>query len=450
MKFLTKYPSGSVSELLSISIPLIITALSGNLLVVMDRLMLSYYSLDAMNAVSGVGIVFATVYFPGVAITAMTEVFVGQYNGADQYHKMASPVWQMIWFSIASVIIYIPLALMGEKFFLATAFIEEGLLYYQVFVYGCPLFLIQSSLSGFFIGLGRTRLITSVVLFGNGINIILNYIFIFGMGSIPAMGTVGAAIASIIAEVIQVLILLFIFLNSYNHQRYQTRRLSFDIALLWKELKIGIPNAVGHTLEIAGWAFLTNFRAHFGMDYIIVMTITSTTYIFFTFFTDGIHKGVTAIVSNFIGAKQYDSINLLKKSAYKIQVTVAIFLFFPMVLFSETVIQSLVDLSTFSDAAIWGIKLGMLGNFLFMVIDGFFWIYAGMLTAGGDTKALMFINSTAVWIICILPSVIWLTYFPSESYTVSLYMYPLYGAVLTLLLYFRVKSGKWIKLNIAQ
>jgi MATE family multidrug resistance protein len=186
------------------------------------------------------------------------------------------------------------------------------------------------------------------------------------------------------------------------------------------------------------------------MDYIIVMTITSTTYIFFTFFTDGIHKGITAIVSNFIGAKQYDSINLLKKSAYKIQVTVAIFLFFPMVLFSETVIQSLVDLSTFSDAAIWGIKLGMLGNFLFMMIDGFFWIYAGMLTAGGDTKALMFINSTAVWIICILPSVIWLTYFPSESYTVSLYMYPLYGAVLTLLLYFRVKSGKWIKLNIAQ
>jgi multidrug resistance protein, MATE family len=129
MRPLTKYPSGSVSELLSISIPLIITAFSGNFLVVMDRLMLSYYSIDAMNAVSGVGIVFAAFYFPGVAIAGMTEVFVGQYNGSGQFHKMASPVWQMIWFSIASISVYTPLALIGEKFFLADAFLEEGLLY---------------------------------------------------------------------------------------------------------------------------------------------------------------------------------------------------------------------------------------------------------------------------------------------------------------------------------
>lgn len=450
MKALTKYPPGSMAELLSISIPLIITAFSGNFLVVMDRLMLSYYSVDAMNAVSGVGIVFAALYFPGIAITGMTEVFVGQYNGAGQCYKMASPVWQMVWFSIASIIIYVPLALMGESFFLADAFVEEGLLYYQVLVYGCPLFLIQSAISGFFIGVGRTRLVTMIVLAGNGLNVILNYFFIFGTEYVPAMGPFGAALASVISAIVQVLILLYVFLNRDNNQSYQTRAPTFNPTLLLEELKVGVPNAVGHTFEIAGWAFLTNFRASFGMDYIVVMTITSTSYIFFTFFTDGIHKGVTAIVSNFIGAEKYHYINKLKYSAYKIQITLAILLFFPMVLFNDLIIQSLIDVSTFSAATIYGMKLGMFGNFLFMMIDGFFWIYAGMLTAGGDTKSLMIINSTAVWLVCVIPAVVWLTYFPSASYTVSLYPYPLYAAVVTTLLYFRVRSGKWIKLNLAR
>lgn len=450
MKGLTKHPAGSVAELLSISIPLIITAFSGNLLVVIDRLMLSYHSVDAMNAASGVGVIFATFYFAGVAITGMTEVFVGQYNGAGHHHKMAEPVWQMIWFSIGSIVIYIPLSLMGEKFFLADAFVAEGLSYYQTLVYGCPLFLIHSAISGFFIGIGRPKLVTLIVLGGNGLNIVLNYLLIFGIGIIPAMGAFGAAVASIFSELAQVIILLYVFLNRHNAKLYQARKPRFNPQLLWEELKVGVPNAVGHTFEIAAWAFLTNFRANFGMDYIVVMTITSTSYIFFTFFTDGLHKGITAIVSNFIGAGKYDYIKRLKKSAYKIQITLAIALFFPMVLFNDFIIQSMVNISTFSEEMIFGIKLGLLGNFLFMVVDGFFWIYVGVLTAGGDTKFLMWINSTAIWLICVIPAVIWLTYFPSESYTVSLYCYPFYALVATGLLYLRVRSGKWLKLNLGE
>ncbi|MCP5322851.1 MAG: MATE family efflux transporter [Candidatus Paracaedibacteraceae bacterium] len=449
MKALTRHAPGGIRELLSISIPLIITAFSGNLLVVIDRIMLSYHSIDAMNAVAGVGIVFAAFYFPGTAIAGMTEVFVGQYNGAEQYHKISSPVWQMIWFSLWSVVIYLPLAFMGEHFFLSEAFVEEGLSYYQMLVCGCPLFLIHSAVSGFFIGTGRTKLVTYVVFVGTILNICLNYWFIFGGLGVPELGALGAGIASIIAECIQLLILLYAFLNKHNHTIYKTRLVSLDFDLMWEELKVGVPNAVGHTFEIAGWAFLTNFRANFGMDYIVVMTITSTAYIFFTFFTDGIHKGVTAIASNFIGAKNYVGIEKLKSSAYKVQISAAIILFFPMVGFNDLTIGSIMDISNFSEAAIYGIKLAMLGNFLFMAIDGFFWIYAGLLTAGGDTKALMVISGTAVWIACVLPAVIWLSFFPSESYTVSLYAYPVYGVIVTALLYFRVRSGKWMKLHVA-
>lgn len=73
-----------------------------------------------------------------------------------------------------------------------------------------------------------------------------------------------------------------------------------------------------------------------------------------------------------------------------------------------------------------------------------------MLTAGGDTRALMIINSISVWLVCIIPSIVWLTYFPAEPYSVNLYVFPVYALVVTVLLYFRVRSGRWIKLNLAK
>jgi hypothetical protein len=50
----------------------------------------------------------------------------------------------------------------------------------------------------------------------------------------------------------------------------------------------------------------------------------------------------------------------------------------------------------------------------------------------------------------VLPAVIWLTYFPSESYSVSLYSFPVYGAIVTGILYLRVRSNKWIKLDLSK
>lgn len=374
MKPLTKYRPGSVAELLTISIPLIITALSGNLMVVIDRIMLSYYSIDATNAVAGAGVVFAAFYFPGIAIAGITEVFVGQYNGSQQYKKIAAPVWQMLWFSVSTIAIYTPLALWGDRLFLAEAFIEKGLGYYQLLVLVTPLFVLQNAISGFFIGIGETKKITFVVVFGNAIKVLLNFPLIFGYAGVEPLGAMGAAVSSVVSEVIQLVILCGMFLSKKYNAIYFTRKISVNFQLFKEQLKVGIPHAAGHSFEIAGWAFLTNFRANFGVDFILVMTVTSTSYILFTFFTDGVSKGIASIVSNMIGANDTDGIQKVKRSAYKLQMGVGILLLIPLVVLSDLSINSLVDRATISDQVIWAMKMGMLGNYIFMVIDGYFWI----------------------------------------------------------------------------
>jgi multidrug resistance protein, MATE family len=450
MKALTKHPPGSMRELLSISFPMMLTALSASLFVFVDRILLSYYSTEAMNAVSGVGIVFFALYYPGCAIAAITEVFVGQYNGAEQYNKIAAPVWQMIWFSLASIIIYVPAALLGETLFLSPVFVEEGLAYYQILVIGAPLFLIQSALIGFFIGTGRPKIVTIAMFFSNIVNFILNYFFIFGIGIIPPMGAAGSAAASMIAESILVIILLWVFLSNHNNAVYKTRLVTWDLSLMWKQLKVGVPGAIGHTFEIAGWAFLSNFRAGYGAAYVVVIAISSSTFGLISFYTEGLHKGVTAIVSNMIGARNFKGLEKAKRSAYLLHILSVGVLFIPLVVCSDIVVRPLIDINTLSESTLFAIKMGLLGNFIFMLFDGFFWIYNGVLLAGGDTKMVMIISSFSVWIFCVLPAAGWLTYFPSESYTVSLYFFPIYGALVAVILYLRVRSNKWIKLDLSK
>ncbi|MBM3610878.1 MAG: hypothetical protein FJX18_05085, partial [Alphaproteobacteria bacterium] len=128
---LTSYPSGSLGEIFTLALPMMLTALSNNLMLFLDRIILGHYSLDAMNSAAAAGSVTLPFVFGGYAITAIAEVFVGQRNGARKYSLVAQPVWQMLWFSLILMLFFIPMGLFMGPFILVDSFLKEGLPYYQ-------------------------------------------------------------------------------------------------------------------------------------------------------------------------------------------------------------------------------------------------------------------------------------------------------------------------------
>ena len=86
-----------------------------------------------------------------------------------------------------------------------------------------PTFAAYGALSGFFVGQGKTRLITLLAIGANVINALLDVCLIFGVqGFIHPMGVQGAAIATSIGSLFQMLVLLYFFLkrkpNKFWHQ----------------------------------------------------------------------------------------------------------------------------------------------------------------------------------------------------------------------------------------
>lgn len=445
---LTRHSTGSVAELITLSFPLILTALSGNLKLTLDRIMLSYYSIDSLHALAGINLVFAVFYLPGIAISGMSEVFVGQYNGSQQHTKVGEPVWQMIWFAFFSFALYIPLAFIGDTFFIADAHFNLGQSYFQIVVCFCPFWLIQAAINGFFIGIGKPKIITYITVAGSLLNLAFNYIFIFGKLGLPPMGAVGAGIASVIASLIEISIVLSVFLNKTNALKFHTRKLTFNFKLMLQAVKIGGHNALGHIIEVGGWAFLSNFRSAFGIENIMVNTLTSTAFVLFTFVTDGLGKASTAITANIIGSNQLHLLPKLKQSLLKMLLILCSLLFLPLVVFSSATIQAVLDTSALSETTLWVLKLSLFGTFLFMSLDAFFWTTSGMLTAGGDTQYVMIVNSLSMWLLGVVPAVIWLTYVAPTPYAINVYFLPLYMTVTILFLNKRINSNKWVKLKL--
>ena len=434
-----------------IAFPLMLSALSVQLLLFSDRLILSYYSAHAMSAAAAAGTAFAIFQMGIVSITGIAEVFVGQYNGAQQYHKMAAPIWQMIWFSLATLVVFIPIARMTGTLFVPESFQYEGVTYFKHLVYFTPLHGINTALSAFFIGQGKVRIVTLTVVLGALVNILLDILLIFGIeGFMDAMGTKGSAYATNISQVIVCGVLFARFLRPKARQRYKTHLLQFNPNIFRECFRIGLPNAVGHMIEIGAWAYLFHILSWASPQHAIVLSVGQSIFMLFLFMSDGLSKGVTTIAANHIGARQKKLVRKTLISASIIHFIIIGLIAIPSFLFPEQI--SRLFLHNISRYDFQTVNATLIENmrwiWIYITFDGLVWVIAGVLTAGGDTRFIMLCNSLIVWIVAILPLYL-LAKLAHPSLAVSWKITTLYGIVNFVVFSWRYLSGKWLKVELS-
>ena len=422
-----------------------LAALSGALMLFLDRLILSHYSLDSMNAVAAVGNVCAIFQFSAVAIASIAEVFVGQYNGAKQYHKIAQPIWQMIWFSLATSVIFIPIGIWVGPLIVPDNFENLGLPYFKLLMVFGPLLPLIGTFAAFFVGRGKTRLVIFAAIVGNVLNLVLDLILIFGIEPyIPSMGPLGAANATVFSQSIQVLILAVVFFLPKYRKRFNTHKMSLNFPLLWQCLKIGTPNSVAHAMEIAAWSFSFLLMDRISQDHVTILSIGQTIYILFAFLTDGMEKGITALASNFLGSKQLSMLPKLFNSSLIMLAGILLFLAIPLLLYPAPLINGFSVDPHLYNATILSLHL----IWVFFLFDGLVWLIAGFLTSGGDTKFIMLINTATVWFLAIIPIYYFVNILGGPPHALWAII-AMYGALNAGCFYWRYRSGKWLKFSVA-
>lgn len=443
--------SPTLGRLWRISLPLMLTALSANLMFLLDRLILVRYSTEAMNAAAVAGMSCAVFQFGGIAIASIAEVFVGQYNGAKDYEKTAQPVWQMIWFSLSLFIIFVPIALWLGPYLLPVNLQKEGLSYFKLIMFFGPLISMIVSLSAFFIGRGFVKLVTWCTLVCNLMNAALNVILIFGIdGWIQGMGTTGAAIATIVSQGIQILILGSVFLNKYHRKNFKTSNYRFDFKLFSDCLKIGTPSAISQMIEFSAWVTLLQIATSVNLDYLTIQTIGNSVLVFFAFVVHGNKRAITAAASNLIGAEKDNLIPQLFASGFKLHLIFAFVFSVPLVFYPDLIIHQFLPGVQDPAAQLYLDCIAVLKwVWLFFVLDGILWVFGGILMAGGDTRFIMFMNTFSAWFFAILPIYIAVHYFHVHSST-AWGICNLYVIANLIAFSLRYRSNRWKKLALSR
>lgn len=434
--------SCSVNNVLSASLPMMVSILSGAFMQLIDRALLAHYSINAVNSASLAQQVYNTFMLPCLCFASMAEVFVGQFNGAKLFHKTATPILQITLFLIFLEIITFPFILYFRHSIIPESLYTEGYPYFLIGLIIIPFQIIHAAFAAFFVGTRRPSIILHSVFIANIINITFDWVFIFGIENwIQPMGAMGAAWSTLLSTITSVFILCLFYFNAHNTKYYHTRYFSIDIKILKKNIFLGAPYALGVFIEMSNWVAVTNILEKTSYDEVTTNSLCLSLWSFLFFIIEGFQKGIMALASNCIGARKENYLPRLVKSILKISIFVFILSFLPFVAFPQIIFQKIFKISNIYNLPHFQMTLviqWLSFTILVFTMSGLM----GILNAGGDTKFVTFIRISC-FVTCVVIPVILISSFGTFT---TLHSWSL-GLVNTLIagfcLFHRYKSQRW-------
>lgn len=440
---LTKFPTASLRELAYLSLPLILSLFSASFMGFCDRLFLANYSLEAFEQSVSAGLLCILFQQPLIRITSMTQVFVGLYRGSNQVSQIGGAVWQMIWLSLLSMIVTLPFSHFVTPFFFHGKVVQDlADTYFQVMMVVNFLFPLATALSSYFIGQGKMRVIFLTTLISHGLNIGLDYLFIFGFGSIiPEMGIFGAALATGIAQTLFCIILFCFFLRKRDRKVYGTNQYKFNWDSFWMQLRVGLPRAIARVIILTAWVMTARVMILQGGDHLIVLSVGGSLILLFTFVNDGMCQGMITIASNLMGSKNYSKIWTLLRSGFAFLLITTFLLAVPYLFFPEKTLSFFFRVEPPSLQTLMTLKRSCIWLWFFFFCYGINAIGLSLVTAARDVTFYMF-TIIFIWLTSCLPTYIGMNYLnwsPDVLWLIMALDSLLYGCIFLL----RASKEKW-------
>ena len=314
MKQKINFTKDKISYLLKkIAIPAATGTLFQSLYTLVDTFYAGKISANALIALSkAFPITFVIIAF-GVGILAGTTSLIANTLGEKDDYKAATYLAQSVLYSF---LIYILVAFIGLNFasstlsFMGTEEVNILLTleYIEIIFLGSIFFFLQVSLNSVLNAQGDTKSYRNILIISFFLNIILNPLFVFGFGIIPAFGVSGLAIATIISQFISLVYILAKVLKSDIIRLISLKFFLIKINLILDLLRQGMPITVSLMLIGLGIYNILFFVSKFGdiatAGYGVALRIEQ----LLLLPTIGLNTAVLSITGQNFGAKKYGRI----------------------------------------------------------------------------------------------------------------------------------------------
>jgi putative MATE family efflux protein len=258
------------TSLWKLSVPMMAGALLQNLFSLVDLFFVGRLGYEAVAALSISGVILAVAIMVAMGLSTGTMALIAHYVGKKDYASADNVLFQTL---ILNIICSAAMLLVGifytvpllRLFGTSAEIIPSASVYLRIiFSYSIFLFLFFS-FNQALRGAGDAVVPLKLLIIANIINIILDPLFIFGIGFFPKMGIAGSAIATVISRAVGVIFLLRHMMAERSSLHFHRGIFKINFPIMGKIVRIGFFSSLEVLLRQVSLLLLIRFISSFGV-----------------------------------------------------------------------------------------------------------------------------------------------------------------------------------------
>lgn len=326
--------------MVKLSLPLMGTAFLQMAYSLVDLIWLGKLSTEAVAAVGSCGffiwIAQALTLIPNTSMSVGMSQALGRGDRVAQ-EKVARSGMQVAFFLFVVVTFsYFKFGRQIIGFYgLEPNVYELAIKYFRIVTFGVGFIFLHPCISSFFYSRGNSVVPFKVSIISLIFNIIFDPILIFGIGPFPKMGIEGAALATVMAQAVGIIIYIIVGINT--RELYVQLNYFKEVNFRYIEyiFRIGVPTSIQSIVHAIVGIVLNKYIAKFGPVPIAAYSIGANIESISWMSADGFSIAFSSIFGQNYGAKNFDRIKEARKTGMHILSVVGIFASLLLFCFSE-------------------------------------------------------------------------------------------------------------------
>ena len=442
-------------EVLDLGLPLILSMMSVTMQHFVDRIFLTWWSAEAVAGVTtgGFAIYVLTGLFNGTAEYATP--FVSQYVGAKREERIGAVVYQAAYFAVIAGVVGWGLSYFVTPLFDAVGHAESmrvhEVVYSRIMLRGTFPVVLMVAFSTYFAGRGRTKVVLGVTIAATALNVLFDWILIFGNLGAPALGTAGAAYATVMSQGLGALFYLALILKAPERMAHGFLDFRFQPRIFIRLLKLGVPSGLQPSLEILAFTLFMFVIGNIGVAPLAATAIAFNLNTIVFLPAVGLGYGVSTLVARYLGMHRPALADRAIKSGLVISqlymlVCSTVYLLAPELLLAPYAIGA--DPESFAEGSRIATVLLRFVAF-YSIFDMVNVICAGGLKGAGDTRFPMTATVVISWLAMLIPTW-WFCVRQGQGVYVAWMFATLYVVILGVVMFVRYRKGAWKSLRVIE
>ena len=318
------------ADLLRLALPVMLTQLGQVVVQLCDNMMVGRLGALPLAGVSFGGTVFFIIFALAIGFTLGLTPLVGELFAQNRKEEVAGYLQNSIVLYLTMGVIFVALLLaavplmhyLGQP----EEVVEVAIPYFKYLAWSVLPFMLFASFKQFLEGIGNTKVAMTIVVISNALNILLNWVFIFGKFGAPELGAAGAGLSTLIARSVTPVMMIAYFLSKKEFRSYfdyfswrKMMGLSREGNRYCKELfRVGLPIAGHLTLENSAFCITSLMMGWIGTVEIAANQITTTMANVAFMMVVGIGSATTILTSHAYGARDRAQIKAVSRASYTV------------------------------------------------------------------------------------------------------------------------------------